>query len=219
MQYSFPLFRSPNYYAEGLEKDVVVLHATTSRWVSAFNWLMEWGSNASAHGLVDANQAAYLVDPILWSWHSGKVSYPTTRGLRAMRDRGNPNRYTWGIEHCLYYDINEDGAITEDERQAYGTMVDNSVQMIRDFEKLRGKPFTEDEIITHADLRLGKPDLEITRNRVLFQLGLTNRKPDLRDLDMQIQILKKTRDGLLHVLIKMLMQKVGELRVLLALNK
>lgn len=217
---SFTKVPSPNFWSNGLglEKDVVVLHATTSRFESAISWLTNKASEVSAHFLVDHEKVVLLVDPENDAWHAGVTGTPTALGrdqLEKHLPQKNPNRFAYGIEQCLYYDRDGNGVTTEEEKQAYGKMLDNTVRSIRALQTLRGKAFTAEQIVTHRDFYGVKPQLDITRQRVLEKLGLTDQvRPEDNgtDLNKTLEELNAKKTSLMLLLIQLLQQKVRELQ-------
>jgi len=217
---SFTKVMSPNHWKEGigLEKDVVVLHATTSRFESAVAWLADRTSEVSAHFLVDHTRAVLMVNPESDAWHTGVTGKATPLGqkqLNAHLPQKNPNRFTYGIEQCLYYDADGNGVITEEEKQAYGKMLDNTVRAIRALQTLRGKAFTAEQIVTHRDFYSVKPQLDITRSRVLELLGLKEATEPIdngQDLENTLEKLNAKKTSLMLLFIQLLEQKVRELK-------
>lgn len=127
---------SPNFRSGRNGKKIIAIvdHITAGAFPGCLNWLVNPGSQASAHYLVNrAGEIYQLVQDEDTAWHAGIVAKPSW----ALYDGSNPNRYTLGIEHEGF-----DGTLSEAQYQA-------TLWLHRQLMARWGIPADRDHIIGH----------------------------------------------------------------------
>lgn len=153
---------SPNYSRTNYTKKGVMIHKTLGLMPWTLRWLQNPVSFASAHYLIAKNGDVHeLVSIDNRAWSAGRISQPSERAKKIMIKDGSgayvkPGHYLIQIEYeCL---LNE----TYTDNQ-----YDSSIKLFKTF------PFqvTTENLLTHKDTAIDKPDLENERIELLKRLS------------------------------------------------
>ena len=171
---------TPNFYSLDGEIEGIVLHTTLGSYKSAVSWLTSPRSSASAHYVMgrlgeQGGELAQLVDLDKGAWHAGRINHPTDRGKKLLKRDAfgrykNPNKYLVGFEVASGYDVDRDGILESWEKQYSTYQIKDCARLILHVEDILNKTFADWQIITHRDIAIDKPNLDLMRAMVLAEL-------------------------------------------------
>lgn len=173
---------SPNQNQSDMIKSIVVLHITYGSYKGAISHLTNATSNVSANIIISREGEITELVPIKnAAWHAGNIHEPSARAKRILKKNWygkyiNPNLYTIGIEFAAGYDVDKDGKLEEEEIQLSDKQINACVGYLK---KLANNnevniDINPANIITHRDIASYKPDIEISRNKILKRLMTLN---------------------------------------------
>ncbi len=171
---------SPNFSEGNWEKTVIVIHKTLGYMPGTLAWLKNPASQVSTNYLITKKGIIYqLVKDKDMAWHAGRENQPSGR-WKILDQPGNNNKFCIGIEfECLL------GENYTEKQYESGVWLINKLGI--------------DEIVTHKDIAIDKPDLERERTELLRRLNNPPEEPDnqtlilrlkLKILQLQLAILK-----------------------------
>ena len=182
--------KSPNFTKGTMTKTIVILHFTLGSPKGAINELINSMTKKSAHAVFAENgQITELVELKDDAWAAGNIYNPSSRGKKVMKKNWygkyiNPNKYAVQLEICAGWDRNKDGVIKDNEYIITKNQLDAIVFYLRKVEKNNQVDIklTPENIINHSDITSYKPNLELTRKKILRKL-------------MTLKELKRSRQG------------------------
>ena len=189
---------TPNKYGLDQTPVALVIHATLGAAHGAIDWLCTTPeererktgvkSYSSAHSVIDrVGNVTELADIAHGTWHAGRVAKPTQRALDVLPKKRfgglkNPNKSTIGIEFACGYDVDRDGTVEGWEKNYTPQQITACARYIIEWiepeiERYYGErvEFGNHNIITHRDIKAGKPDLSIQRAMLVAELDKQRR--------------------------------------------